>query len=108
MAASDLRKRLANSTNFLGRIEVMLAEEAKAIKAESTGTVNHAARAAYADQVLLNAATHALRWSPYIVGATNVAGTITANDDGTVSSSVIDAALLSQIATDWNVFAVSG
>ena len=108
MAASDLRKRLANSSNFLGRVEVKLAEQAKAIKAESTGTASHVARAIYADEVLLNAASHALRWSPYLVGATNVAGSITANDDGTVSSSVLDADLLSQIATDWNVFAVSG
>lgn len=106
--SADLQARLAKSDAFLAKVENLIVVQARAVKLESAGTANHAARAAYADQVFANSASHAIKWAVYLAGSTNVAGTITNNDDGTVSTSATDAAVLSQIATDWNLFAVAG
>ena len=55
----------------------------------------------YAKLVAANAATYALQWAPYIVGATNIANTISFDaEDGHVTTSVTDAALMSQVITD--------
>lgn len=108
MAASDLQGRLAKQDDFLSRVENRIAAFAVVVKGESTGTTNHAARAAYADQVLSNPAAKTIHWSVYLAGATNVVGTLTNGEDGKVYTSVTDAALDSQISTGWNLFAVAG
>lgn len=107
-AASDLQARLAKQADFLARVENRVVAYAIVVKNESTGTASHAARAAYADQVLVNSAAKAIQWAQYLAGSTNVSGTLTNMDDGTVSTSVTDAALDSQISTGWNLFAVAG
>lgn len=106
--AADLQMRLAKSEAFLAKVESQIVVYAIVVKGENTGTANHAARAAYADQVLANSAGHAVAWAVMLAGSANVAGTITAHDDGRVTSSVSDAALFSQIAAYWNLKAVAG
>ena len=56
----------------------------------------------YAKLVAANAATYALQWVPYIVGSTNVKDTISFDaETGAVKTSVTDAALMSQVITDF-------
>ncbi len=107
-AQSDVQMRLARQSDFLSRVESRLVVYAKVVKEEGALVANHTARAAYADQVLANSAAKAIQWAVYLSGSTNVAGTLTNGDDGRVYTSVTDAALDSQIATDWNLFAVAG
>jgi hypothetical protein len=107
-SASDLQARLAKQSDFLARVENRIVAFAIVVKGEGTGVTNHAARAAYADQVLVNSAAKAIQWAQYLAGSTNVIGTLTNLDDGRVATTVTDAALDSQISTGWNLFAVAG
>lgn len=56
----------------------------------------------YAKLVAANAATYALQWAPYIVGATNVKDTISFDaETGAVKTSVTDQALMAQVISDF-------
>lgn len=99
--------RLARQVDFLTRVENRIVGQAKVVKDENINTSNHVKRAQYADEVLSHSASKAIQWATYLAGSTNVVGTLTNLDSGSVATSVTDAALDSQISTDWNLFAVS-
>ena len=102
---SSLANLLGRDPDFIGRVQTTLLAQATTVLAEQGVGPTHATRALYAQRVIQNPQVSAQLAAPYIAGSTNVIGTITIEDSG-VTSSVTDAALLSQIATSWD--ALSG
>lgn len=95
----------ASSGGFLDRVQYAIVSQALVIKAESVGIANHAQRQAMANGVLVIPQTWAALMCVGIVGSVNLQGTVTIVN-GVASTSVTDAALLSQVATLWNGYAV--
>ena len=106
MPVSQSQMALAGNTAFRLRCAYTLAQIAMTVRAESVGTANHALRDALARYILADPQGYADKIAPVIVGLTNVvaAGTTVAAD-GTVTSNVTDAALLSQLTSVWNILA---
>ncbi len=104
---STTQMQLANSQVFLTRLQYTLAQEAVVVKAEALATVCHTLRSAFASTVLATSRQSAADNAATIVGGTNVlAGSIIANvDPAKVDSTVTDAALFAQLATQWNALA---
>ncbi len=98
---------LAHDPQFLNRVQYLLCTEAITVKNENPATTGHAARAAYAGQVLADPAGKAATVAITLVGGINLVAANTAIDfEGVVTTDATDAAILSQIATLWD--ALSG
>lgn len=104
MSGSRLQFLLSRTDVFTGRIQVVLSEVASQVLVEAGVGATHALRAAYAKAVLANPGNAANNAALYLAQSTNVAGTITMEDEGP-RTSVSDASLLAQITSDWNKLA---
>jgi len=104
-STADQLAALGNDLQFRLRIQSLLVQQAGVIYAESGGTPNHAVRVAFAKQVLNNPGGIAQNVAAVIVNRTNlVAGNTTYNfASGHVVTDVTDAAIQSQLATDWDM-----
>src|SRR5437773_6735426 len=96
---------LSNDSQFRARIKSLLVQQASIVYAESVGTANHATRVTYAKQVLANPVPQAGVVTEVVVNRTNlIAGNTTYNfNTGHVETDVTDAAIASQLATDWDM-----
>lgn len=102
---STTQMQLVNSTTFTNRLQYILSQQAIVVKAELLATTCHPKRSSFADVVINSPAAAASQVSVLIAGSTNVLGTVIVNvNPNLVDSSASDAAILSQIATLWNVF----
>lgn len=97
---------LGNDSHFRQRIRALFLLEGGVVYAESAGTANHTARANFASK-LAQTPGFAETLAPALAQRTNLtASTVTHNFDAQrVESNATDAAIRSQIATDWNYFA---
>jgi hypothetical protein len=104
-STADQLAALGNDPQFRLRIQSLLVQQAGVVYAESGGTPNHATRVAYVKRVLSDPFAAAQIVAAVIVNRTNlVAGTTTYNfATGRVETSVTDAAISSQLATDWDM-----
>lgn len=97
---------LGRDSAFIARTMTLVYQICAQVYGEDPATPNHSARAAYANKLLQ---TQGLAGSiaPILVTRTNLANsTITYSFlDGQVQTDATDAAILSQIATDWNMLA---
>lgn len=105
-ADAGIQMRLADDAIFQRRIQYILMQEAFVVLAEPNNTFNHQNRVAFARQVQFGAAgIVANSYAIALVGRPNlVAATTTCNEDG-CTTDASDAAIFSQIATDWNMWA---
>lgn len=95
---------LAAGAHFQSRIAAALTKIAWIVVNESSGTPNHAQRAAYAQRVLGNVGSYAAQVAAVIVERPNVLNFVTSWDwdiSGPVTTAA-DADLESQITTDWD------
>lgn len=102
---SATQMALVQSPPFLLRVQYLLVQQARVVKAEALNTTCHVKRSAFADTVFTTIQQTTIVMATAIVGGVNVIGTVSGTAPTAVSSAT-DAALLSQIATYWN--AVSG
>jgi hypothetical protein len=98
---------LAASPHFRSRLSAALAKIAWQIMDEAGSVQNHTARIVFARQVLANVDTYAAQIASHIVERTNVLSATTSYDFelgalGAVVTAATDAALESQLATDWD------
>src|SRR5438093_173414 len=108
MGASDpstQQMALVHSPQFLDRFAYNLMVQAMVIIVESSGIANHVLRAAFAEKVIANAPYQATNNAVMIASSTNLLGTVIGTGV-TADSSASDAAILSQVNTNWN--AISG
>lgn len=85
----------SRDTDFVFRVQMALVSTALAIQAEATSVANHAARSAYALQVLANPEGYAILMSrAFTVDSTLAPGTAT------------DAQIESRASAIWNAYAV--
>lgn len=98
---SRLEALLAQSATFQSRVQMTLTNYAASVLSETGIGTTHAARVAFARQILANPNSVIPAASVFLAQSTNVTGTITMEDEG-ARTSVTDAALASQIATDFN------
>ena len=104
ISTTRLASLLGQDQTFIARVATTLADQATAVLAEQGVGATHAQRAAYANRVVGNPRDTAAAAAPYLAQTTNVVGTITFEDNGVVTT-VTDAALLSQVASSWDVLA---
>lgn len=102
LSTSRLASLLGVDQTFIARVAEILCDEATTVLNEQGVGVTHEARAAYARRVIAGPPTAAQQAAPFLAQTTNVVGTITFEDNG-IQTSVTDPALLSQIASSWNV-----
>lgn len=104
---SYTQQALANDPNFRTRVEAALAKIAFQVFGEDPGTPNHAARKAYAQQVIASIPAQAARIAPWLVMRTNVFAFTTSYDfaRSAVVTASGDPDIESQLATDWNILA---
>jgi hypothetical protein len=97
---------LGNDANFRQRVRTLMLLEGGVVYGESGATPNHTARANFASNLAQNPAL-ADTLAPALATRTNIAASnVTYNfDAGRVESDATDAAIRSQIATDWNYLA---
>lgn len=103
----DQLSALGSDPQFKSRIQSLLIQQAAVVYAESAGVSNHAIRVVYAKQVLQNPGGAAQIAAAVIVNRSNlVAANTTFNfASGRVETSATDAAIASQISTDWDMLA---
>lgn len=101
MTTTRLQYLLSQSAVFLGRVEVALCRVAAEVEVETGVGATHAARVHYAIYALANPSGAAAIAAVFLSQSTNVANTITMEDEG-VRTSVTDGALFSQVSSDWN------
>jgi len=106
MAQSTDQMTLVSSGLFLNRMQYLMVTQARVVLAETSVGSTHAARAAYAKQVVLSPSAFAAVAAVMVVGGVNLLppATITGSGDN-ADSSATDAEILSQIATFWNQLA---
>lgn len=106
MATTNELIALSNDDLFRRRCRALFLLEGAVVYAESAAIPNHTARANFASSLAKNPGI-ADTLVPALVQRTNlVASTVTYDFNiGHVVSNVTDAAIRSQIATDWNYFA---
>jgi hypothetical protein len=97
--------KLAVDVDFLQRLQYNLVTQARVVLSETGIGSTHAKRAAYAANVINSPENFARVAAVMIVGGVNLTSTVTVDGTGKATSSVTDAALLSQIATYWNALA---
>lgn len=99
------QQALANDGRFRLRLRGALATVANVVLNENVNITGHAARAAYARQVVGAIDQYVNALAPSLVMRTNLfVGVTTAYDfnQGAVVTDASDAAIESQITTDWN------
>jgi len=105
---SYTQQKLATEPSFHARVRAALAVVAFQVIAESPATPDHEQRETFARvTVLPNLATTAVQISPWLVERTNLIGADTTFDfaaDAAVTAAT-DAAIESQLATDWDIMA---
>jgi hypothetical protein len=96
---------LGNDPQFQLRVRSLLVQQAASVYAEAPAQPD--TRRTFAKQVLANPGTIAQNVAAVIANRTNlVAGTVTYDwNNGRPATDVTDAAIQSQIATDWNLLA---
>ena len=104
---SYTQQALAADPNFQRRVANALASVAWEVLNEAPTVANHAARAAYARQVIADLPGFALQLSASFVVRTNVMSFETTYDfaRAAVVTAAGDPDLASQMATDWNLLA---
>lgn len=107
---SYTQQALANDPTFRQRLKASLTRIAFQVLEESAGTTGHATRASYARAVLASPDSAVSNLAGWFVFRTNVitpATTLAFDGRGgvLVQSAVTDAAMDSQLATDWSVVA---
>lgn len=104
-STADQLAALGNDVQFIRRVQSLLIQQAGVVYAESGGTPNHAIRVAYAKEVLKNPGSIAQNVAAVIVNRTNLVGGNTTFNFATnhPETSVTDAAIQSQLATDWDM-----
>ena len=102
-ATTDQLIALGNDSHFRQRVRVLALQQAGVVFAESGATPNHAVRKTLAINLISNP-NQAEVLAAVIATRTNLAAsTVTYNfADGQVVTDVTDAAILSQLATDWD------
>jgi len=97
---------LGNEGAFRQRVRFIALQQAAVVFAEIGTTPNHALRLAFAVKLVQNPGL-AEQLAPIVATRTNlVASTVTYNfTDGQVVTDASDAAILSQIASDWDLLA---
>lgn len=101
---SRLQFLLSQSLVFQGRLQIILSTVAGVVLNEASDIDAHEQRAQYARHVLANPAHAAQVSAGFIAQSTNVANTITMEDEGP-RTSVDDAALFGQITALWDQLA---
>lgn len=106
-STADQLSALGADIQFRARIQSLLIQRAAAVYAESGGTANHAVRVAYAKAVLANPVAIAQVVALVIVNRTNLSQATTSFNftSGHVETTADDAAISSQLATDWDMLA---
>lgn len=104
VSESNLQMLLAKDADFLQRLQYLMVQEARNVKAEPLSTPQHVPRSNYATVVINNPPSAASQAAVMIVGGINLIGTVTLEDAGPVTSAT-DAAILLQIATFWSALA---
>jgi hypothetical protein len=104
MSESAMQMQLAKDQSFLQRLQYVMVQQARVVREEPQTTPYHPQRSGYAGQVLANPSMSSAAAASTIVGGPNLVGTVDITDAGIVTT-VTDAALLSQVATFWNVLA---
>ena len=98
---------LAKDSSFFIRVRNILITQAFVVLAEAVNTPFHAERVNYARQILNDSVQATNRVLPTLVNRTNLMAFTTSYDF--VTSKVVTAAgdpdILSQISTDWNIYA---
>ena len=103
-----MQQALASESAFRARVRQQVLLQAGVVLAEGTGVANHTTRKAYALQVIANPDLLLNSIVAWIVTRGNVLGantTAVINDQAAravVVTDATDAALFSQIATDWD------
>lgn len=105
MPVSTDQMALVASPIFAKRIQYLLVQQASVVLAETGVGGTHAARAAYAKNVVLSPTNFAAVASIMIVGGINLTSRAITGDAPDVDSAATDAEILSQIATFWNKLA---
>jgi len=102
-ANADQLSALGNDAKFQQRVKSLLVQQAAVVYAEGPG---NAQRFAYAKQILQGAINY-VNVTQVLVNRTNlVASAVTYNfASGNVVTDATDAAISSQIFTDWNILA---
>lgn len=105
-ATPDQLLALAQDVYFRQRVRTLVLQEAAVIYAESAGTTGHAARVAFALK-LIQSPSLAEQTAEVIATRTNLTASNVSYDFArrAVITDATDAAILSQIATDWNLLA---
>jgi hypothetical protein len=104
LSESTLQMMLARDPAFLNRLNYIMLQQARTIKEEAADTPHHLKRTTYASSLLANSLMMTQQAAPTIVGGINLINTVEITDNG-VETSATDAAILSQVATFWNVLA---
>jgi hypothetical protein len=104
-ATSVDQMKLATDVDFLQRLQYNLVTQARVVLSETGVGATHAKRAAYAINVINSPENYARVAAVMVSGGVNLVGTVTIDGTGKATSSVTDAALLSQVATYWNALA---
>lgn len=106
MATTAEQIALGNDTDFRQRVRTLFLAEAGVVYNENAGTANHAARALFASKLFQNPGLADIL-APALATRTNLAGSTVTYDFSlqSVVTDASDAAIRSQIATDWNLFA---
>lgn len=106
MATSDQLIALAADAAFRQRVRNIVLQEAAVVYAESAGTTGHAARVGFALK-LIQTPNLADAVADVIATRTNLSVSAVSYDftRRAVVTDASDAAILSQVATDWNMLA---
>ena len=106
MATSAQLIALGNDNSWRQRIKSLMYQIAAQVDAEDPGAPNHTARVNFAFKVVSTPGVPE-SYASWFTMRTNVTGTnVTYNfSDAQITSDATDAAILSQIATDWNFLA---
>lgn len=102
------QQALAADESFHARVRAALAKVAFEVIGENPSTADHAERAAFAQNtVLQNLQNMAIQIAPWLVERTNLFAFATSYDfaSGHVVTAAGDADIESQLMTDWNVLA---
>jgi len=104
MSESVLQMQLSQDRIFLQRLQYLMLQQARTVKAEPQTTPFHAQRTQYATNVLSNSMMATQQAAGTVVGGPNLIGTVDITDNGIVTTAT-DAAILSQVATYWDTLA---
>lgn len=104
MATTDQLLSLAQDNNFRQRVRNLMLLEAAAVLAEAPATANHSARCTFAIK-LLTTPSLCDAYADWFCARTNLVGTGVTYDFAkrAVVTDATDAAIRSQVNTDWNV-----